>query len=247
MVRLFALAYGIVCYLMFLGTFVYAVGFTGNFIVPKSIDSGVAGAFWPSVFVNLGLLGLFGIQHSVMARPAFKRWWTRFVPKSVERSTFVLFANLVLIFLFWQWRPIPSTVWSVEADAGRAVLWALFACGWALVVVSTFLISHAHLFGLHQVGFVSGADAQPEFQAPSLYRYVRHPMMVGFFLAFWATPDMTTGHLLFAAACSAYILLALQLEERDLVARFGERYEKYRERVPMLIPGSSREGEAVGS
>lgn len=236
MARLFALAYGILCYLMFLGTFAYAVGFTGNFVVPKSIDSGAAGAFWPSVFVNLALLGLFGLQHSVMARPAFKRWWTRLVPESVERSTFVLFANLVLILLFWQWRPLPSTVWSVETEAARAVLWGLFACGWMIVVVSTFLISHAHLFGLQQVGLVSGEDGEPEFRVPSLYRYVRHPMMVGFFLAFWATPEMTAGHLLFAGAACGYILVALQFEERDLVARFGARYEAYRERVPMLVP-----------
>lgn len=247
MTRLFALGYGIVCYVMFLGTFAYAVGFTGNFLVPKSIDSGASGAFWPSVFVNLALLGLFGLQHSVMARPAFKRWWTRFVPKPVERSTFVLLANLVLILLFWQWRPLPSTVWSVETDAARAVLWGLFACGWVLVVISTFLISHAHLFGLQQVGLLSGDDQEPEFQVPGLYRYVRHPMMVGFFLAFWATPEMTVGHLLFAVAACSYILVALQLEERDLVARFGARYERYRERVPMLIPGVSREREAAES
>lgn len=244
MARLFALAYGILCYLMFLGTFAYAVGFTGNFVVPKSIDSGAAGAFWPSVFVNLALLGLFGLQHSVMARPAFKRWWTRLVPESVERSTFVLFANLVLILLFWQWRPLPSTVWSVETEAARAVLWGLFACGWMIVVVSTFLISHAHLFGLQQVGLVSG-DGEPEFRVPSLYRYVRHPMMVGFFLAFWATPEMTAGHLLFAVAACGYILVALQFEERDLVARFGARYEAYRERVPMLVPQFSGKRKAA--
>jgi protein-S-isoprenylcysteine O-methyltransferase Ste14 len=247
MARLLALGYGIVCYVMFLGTFVYAVGFMGNFLVPKSIDSGAAGAFWPSVLVNLGLLGLFGLQHSVMARPAFKRWWTRLVPESVERSTFVLFANLVLILLFWQWRPLPSVVWSVEAGAARAVLWGLFACGWVLVVISTFLISHAHLFGLQQVGLLNDDGGEPEFQAPGLYRYVRHPMMVGFFLAFWATPELTVGHLVFSVTACGYILVALQLEERDLVARFGERYQRYRQRVPMLVPGVSRKREATES
>jgi methanethiol S-methyltransferase len=242
MSRAIALLYGVLCYLVFLVAFLYAIGFVGNLVVPKSIDSSEPGAFWPSLLVNLGLLGLFAVQHSVMARPGFKRWWTRIVPQPVERSTYVLFASLALILLYWQWRPLPEVVWSVESGAGRAVLWTLFALGWGLVLVSTFMISHAHLFGVKQVHqyWRRQEAALPGFQTPGLYRYLRHPIMAGFLIAFWATPVMTVGHLVFALATSGYILVAVQLEERDLVHAFGERYQAYRERVPMFIPRPRR-------
>lgn len=238
MTRILAFAYGAVSYLIFLGTFLYAIGFVGNLVVPKSIDSGAAGAFWPSVLVNVGLLGLFGVQHSVMARPGFKKWWTRIVPESVERSTYVLFASLALILLFWLWHPLPDVVWAIEGAIFRGIAWTLFGLGWALVLVSTFMISHSHLFGLKQVAerLRGNRISGPTFQTPGLYRHVRHPIMLGFFVAFWATPTMTVGHLLFAGVTTAYVLVALQLEERDLVERFGEKYERYRERVPMLVP-----------
>lgn len=240
--KILVLAYGIGAYLLFLGTFLYAIGFVGNLFVPKSIDSGMRGTFWLSVAINVGLLGLFGVQHSVMARPRFKHWWTKFVPKPVERSTYVLFASLALIFLFWQWRPLPQIVWSVHDDVGRLALWSLSGLGWTLVLVSTFLISHAHLFGVSQVHayFRRMQLAEPGFQTPSLYRYVRHPMQAGFLIAFWATPLMTGGRLLFALVTTAYILVALQFEEHDLIVFFGKRYEAYRERVPMLIPKFTR-------
>ncbi len=240
--KILVLAYGIGCYLLFLATFLYAIGFVGNLFVPKSIDSGVTGPFWISVAINVGLLGLFGVQHSVMARPRFKHWWTKIVPKPVERSTYVFFASLALILLFWQWRPLPQTVWSVHNDVGRWALWSLSGLGWALVLVSTFLISHAHLFGVSQVHayFRRKQLTEPGFQTPGLYSYVRHPMQAGFLIAFWATPLMTGGRLLFALVTTAYILVALQFEEHDLIAFFGKRYEAYRERVPMLIPKLTR-------
>lgn len=242
-----ALAYGLVAYVIFLGTFLYAIGFVGNFLVPKSIDSGAAGPVQLSVALNLALLGLFGLQHSVMARPGFKRAWTRVVPEPIERSTYVLFASLALILLFAFWRPLPATVWNLANEPGRLALWGLFGLGWAIVLVSTFMISHAHLFGLRQVAEHARrrAVSGPEFQTPGFYRYVRHPIMVGFFIAFWATPTMSRGHLLFAVVTTVYILVALRFEERDLRRAFGERYERYRERVPMFVPrpgqfGSSR-------
>lgn len=247
MTRILTLAYGVLCYAIFLGTFLYAIGFVGNLVVPNTIDSGTAGAFWPSVLINLGLLGVFGLQHSVMARPGFKRWWTRIVPEAAERSTYVLFASLALLLLYRLWQPLPQTIWSVEGEPGRSVLWSLFGLGWALVLVSTFMISHAHLFGLRQVSDYArkGSVSAPQFQTPGLYRYVRHPIMVGFFIAFWATPDMTTGHLLFAVVTSAYILVALQFEERDLVRAFGDRYRRYRAEVPMFVPRFTRTRKAA--
>jgi len=245
--RILTLAYGILCYAVFLGTFLYAIGFVGNLVVPKTIDSGSAGVFWPSALVNLGLLGLFGLQHSVMARPGFKRWWTRIVPEVAERSTYVLFASLALLLLYRLWRPLPETIWSVEGEPGRALLWGLFGLGWGLVLVSTFMISHAHLFGLRQVTDYArgGSVSAPQFQTPGLYRYVRHPIMVGFFIAFWATPEMTAGHLLFAVVTSAYILIALRFEERDLVRAFGDRYRRYRAEVPMFVPRFTRTRKAA--
>lgn len=251
MKRGLAFAYGLVCYLFFLAVFLYAVGFVGNFVVPKTIDSGTEGAFWTSLLINLGLLGLFGLQHSVMARSGFKRWWTQIVPKPVERSTYVLFSSLALAILFWQWRPMPDVVWQVENATGRGFLWGAQALGWAIVLAGTYMISHAHLFGLKQVHeHLQGEEpSPPEFKTPGFYRHVRHPLMTGFVIAFWATPDMTVGHLVFALCTTGYILVALRFEERDLVRHFGDKYRAYRERVPMLLPrlwpedmGSAGEG-----
>lgn len=238
MKRLAALLYGMFCYLIFFGTFVYAIGFVANVGVPKSIDSGAPVDVWASLAINVGLLALFGIQHSVMARPAFKRWWTRFVPEHVERSTYVLFASLALILLYWQWRPMAEPIWSITTEPYRTLLWVGLGLGWTLVLVSTFMISHAHLFGVRQVADYFGrrTPSQPGFQTPGLYRQMRHPIMTGFLIAFWSTPDMTLGHLLFAVITTGYILVALRLEERDLIAAFGERYRRYREQVPMFFP-----------
>lgn len=246
--RILSFLYGAINYLTFLGVFLYAIAFVGDFAVPKTIDSGApTGAFWPALLIDLGLLGLFALQHSGMARRGFKRWWMRFVSASLERSTYVLFSNLVLILLFWQWRPLPDVVWHVEATWGQGILWGLFGLGWTLVLVATFMISHAHLFGLKQVHeHVRGKElSAPAFQVRGLYRYVRHPLNLGFLIAFWATPEMTVGHLVFAVATTGYILLATYLEERDLTAQFGERYRDYRERVPMLLPWATRRKQSV--
>lgn len=246
MTRILAFAYGLVCYLTFLASFLYAIGFVANFVVPKSIDSGAVGAFWPSILINLALLGLFGLQHSGMARPGFKKWWTRVVPESIERSTYVLFASLALILLYALWQPLPAVVWHVEAEAGRIALWVLYGLGWGLVLVATFMISHAHLFGVRQVhDQLRGREPwEPGFQTPGLYRHIRHPIMAGFFIAFWATPHMTVGHLLFAGVTTAYILVALQLEEHDLKQTFGQPYRDYLKRVPAFIPRPKQKGEA---
>ncbi len=232
-----SLSYGLACYLIFLGTFLYAVGFVGNLVVPKSIDSGVVGPVSEAVAADVLLLGLFAVQHSVMARPAFKRWWTRFVPPHVERSTYVLATSVVLILLFWQWRPLPGVVWEVE-HATAAVLWVLFGVGWVLVLISTFLIDHFDLFGLRQVlAYASGQPhIPPPFRTPALYNVVRHPIMLGFLIAFWATPTMTWGHLLFAGMTTAYIFVGVFFEERDLKNALGGNYEEYRRRVGMIVP-----------
>lgn len=238
--KLLAFLYGSICYLLFLVSFLYAIGFVGNLVVPKTIDSEVVGGFWPSLLINGALLGIFALQHSGMARPGFKRWWTRVVPEPIERSTYVLFTSLALILLYWLWQPMPAVVWSVEHEVGRIVLWVLYGLGWGLVFVATFMISHAHLFGMKQVHDHLKGEEQwdPGFQTPGLYRHIRHPIMAGFITAFWATPRMTVGHLVFALATTGYILIAVQLEERDLVAAFGDKYRAYRQRVPMLIPGT---------
>lgn len=230
--------YGVASYLAGVVVLVYAMGFVGNFWVPKSIDSGVPGPLPEALIVDLALLALFAVQHSVMARPGFKEFWTRIVPKSVERSTFVLFSSLVLMLLYWKWQPLAGTVWSVENAAGRSVLQALYWAGWAVLLGATFMINHFDLFGLRQV-YLRLKD-QPYTQLPfakfAFYRFIRHPIMLGFLISFWATPLMSLGHLLFAGATTAYIFIGIFLEERDLRRAHGEAYEQYRREAGMVLP-----------
>ena len=239
---MFSVVYGVAAYVLFLGTSLYAVGFVGNVGVPKSIDTGDPASWTLALAVNTLLLGVFALQHSVMARPAFKRWWTRVVPPVVERSTFVVAASLALVLLFWQWIPMPGAIWSVEQPVGSMLLAALSGLGWLIVLVSTFLINHFELFGLRQVfaRLKNRRVPAPEFSTPGFYRYVRHPIYVGFIVAFWATPTMTVGHLMFAIATTGYILVGIFFEERDLIAQFGARYRQYRSEVGMLWPRPAR-------
>lgn len=239
MSRILALLYGAVSYVIFFVTFLYAIGFVGNVVVPKSIDSGREGAFTSSLIVDAVLLGLFAMQHSVMARPAFKKAWTKVVPQVVERSTYVLLSSLLLALLFWQWRPLLEVVWDVRNATFALILQLVFFFGWALVLLSTFLINHFDLFGLRQV-FLYDKYTHIGFRTPFVYKLVRHPLLLGFIIAFWATPKMTTGHLIFAIATTAYMLIAIQLEERDMVSIHGEAYEDYRRKVSMLIPVPKR-------
>jgi protein-S-isoprenylcysteine O-methyltransferase Ste14 len=243
--RILTVGYGVMCYLVFLVAFLYAIGFVGNIVVPRSIDNGIAASTAEALIVDVLLLGLFAVQHSVMARPVFKRWWTRLVPRTIERSTYVLLSSLVLLVLFWQWRTIPAVIWDMAWSAGRIVLWAVFWMGWAVVLAATFMINHFDLFGLRQVylAWRGQPHTDLEFRTSLLYRLVRHPIMLGFIVAFWATPTMTVGHLLFALATTGYILIALQFEEHDLTAALGDQYREYRSRVPMLIPGLHHGGD----
>lgn len=236
--RAFGFAYGLVVYALFLAVFLYLIAFVGDFLVPRTVDSGPSSSLGIALAVNLGLLLLFGVQHSVMARQGFKERWTQIVPWHLERSTYVLASTLAIALLMWGWRPIPEVVWSVGHPVGEAVLWGLFVLGGAIVLLSTFLIDHFRLFGLKQAWrHLRGEELEPpEFQKPGLYRFVRHPLYLGFLLAFWATPDMTVGHLLFATVWTGYILFAVRLEERDLLRFHGEDYRRYRERVRMLVP-----------
>ena len=244
MVRAFYLLFGVVAYLIFFATFLYLVGFTGDFPqLPRTVDrGGPAADLFPAVLIDLGLIALFGLQHSVMARPGFKRAWTRIVPAPIERSLYVLLASLMLVLLFWQWRPIAAPVWAVESALLAYALWALFAIGWAIVLVSTFLISHFELFGLAQVWNHAGGTAPPPpaFRTPLFYKRVRHPLYSGFILAFFATPAMSVGHLVFALGMLAYILVAIVHEERDLIALFGKDYAEYRGRAGKLVPKLGR-------
>lgn len=245
--RITAFSYGVVCYLAFLVTFLYAIGFLGNFGVPKSIDSGPLVPFTQALAINFALLGLFALQHSVMARPWFKKAWTRIVPTPVERSTYVLLSSVALLLLFWKWQPMGGVIWNVSSTPGRLALEVLFAFGWLTVLVTTFLINHFDLFGLRQVWLhlLGRPYTEIGFRTPGPYRFVRHPLYVGWLLVFWSAPVMTIAHLVFAIATTAYILIAIQFEERDLAQSFGE-YDEYRHQVPMLVPtGSSSRKESI--
>lgn len=234
-----AFVYGILAYVMFLGAILYAIGFVENLpILPKTIDSGVPGPIETSIAVNLILLGVFAVQHSLMARKGFKAWWTKLVPPAIERSTYVLFSNLALILLLWQWQPIPIPVWAVENSMLAAALIALSLIGWGIVFLSTFLINHFDLFGLQQIwnNLREQRIEDPQFRTPLLYKFVRHPLYLGFIIAFWSAPVMSLGHLLFATGTTAYILGAILLEERDMVATFGQTYRNYQARVSMIVP-----------
>lgn len=238
MLRLVGIVYGLIAYAVFLVSFLYAVGFVGNWAVPKSIDSPEVSGPMESLPVNMLLLTLFALQHSVMARPGFKAFWTKIVSKSIERSTYVLISSLLLLLLFWQWRPMTAIVWDVPQNPARMVVQGLHWAGWLIALMSTFMISHWDLFGLRQVflNLQGRVYRPPEFRIFALYRLVRHPLMLGFIVAFWATPTMSLGHLVFAAATTSYILIALQFEERDLVDAIGSAYVEYKKRVPMLLP-----------
>lgn len=238
MSRVAYLLYGLVAYLLFFAAILYGIGFVANLIVPKGIDGGELAPLSIAIVVNLLLLLLFAIQHNIMARPWFKDWWTEYVPRPIERSTYVTASSLILLLLYWQWRPMPAIVWHVENSLGRCVLWIFYFTGWALVFASSFAIDHFELVGLRQVWnhFVGREPAPPAFSERFLYHWVRHPLMLGFIIAFWAAPTMSEGRLLFAAVTTIWILIAIQMEERDLAASLGDPYRQYRQRTPMLLP-----------
>ena len=238
MAKFIALLYGLAAYLVFFFTFLYAIGFVEGLWVPKTIDTGTVVPTTEALIVNLLLMSLFAVQHSVMARRQFKEWWTQYVPKSVERSTYVLSASLALVLLFWQWRPMPDLMWQVANPSAAMAITGLSFVGWLLVLTSTFLINHFELFGVHQVvnNLAGRSMSEPRFKTPVLYKVVRHPIYLGFIIAFWAAPVMTVGHALFAAVTTAYIFVGIWLEERDLTELFGDEYRRYKERVAMLVP-----------
>ena len=236
--RFLAFIYGFASYAIFFATFLYAIAFVANLAVPKTIDAGPVVPMPEALVIDLLLMSVFAVQHSVMARKQFKRWWTQFVPKPVERSTYVLFASLALVLLFWQWRPIPAVVWQISDPRIAMAMLGLSLLGWLIVLTSTFLINHFELFGLHQVtsNLTGHPIPEPRFRTPLYYKFVRHPIYLGFIIAFWAAATMTIGHLLFAAVTTAYILVGILLEERDLIDLFGDDYRRYKERVSMLLP-----------
>ena len=240
--KVLSFLYGVVCYLVFFVVFLYLIGFVGDLFVPKAIDTGTEAATAQSVMVNVALLGLFAVQHTIMARTAFKKWLTKVIPEQVERSTFVLASSLLLALLYWQWRPMLGVIWSVDNPTGRAILFGLFWLGWGTVLFSSFIINHFDLFGLRQVWlhFTNREYHHLEFQARSLYRLIRHPLMLGIVIGSWATPHMTTGHLVFAITATIYILIGIRFEERDLVRFHGQNYIDFRRRVPMLVPFTNK-------
>jgi protein-S-isoprenylcysteine O-methyltransferase Ste14 len=244
-----AMIFGVICYFVFFLSFLYLIGFLANFYVPKGIDSGVETTFALAAAINIGLIALFGLQHSIMARPGFKAWWTRTIPSGIERSTYVLLSSLVLILMFWQWRPMTQVVWQAEAAWLVYGLWGLYLAGILLVLLSTFVIDHFDLFGLRQVwmNLRQVPYTEKPFSVQFFYRFVRHPLYVGWFVTFWATPAMTLGHLIFAIGMSAYIVVAVPYEERDLVRFLGSDYERYRERVPKFVPRFGKAHETVKS
>src|SRR5215212_11229918 len=238
MKRIVFLLYGVIAYFIFFGTFLYAIGFVGNYFVPKSIDGIPEVSLAKAILINASLLLLFALQHSIMARPSFKRWWTNFIPEPLERSTYVLLASLCLMLMMWQWQPMGGVVWTIESATVQNILLGTFVLGWCLVLVSTFLINHFDLFGLRQTWlyFTGKGYTSLPFRIPFLYRFVRHPLYLGFLIAFWSTPSMTVAHLLFALLTTGYVLTAIRLEEKDLVTHFGEKYVAYKETAPKIIP-----------
>jgi len=243
--RALTLIYGVVVYILFFGTFCYLIGWAADLLVPLTIDNGQVASLGETLGVNIGILSLFAVQHTVMARQTFKDWWTRFIPQAVERSTFVLFTVAILLLMISEWRPLPDVVWQVENAVVVASLWTLYGLGWAVVLVSTFLIDHFDLFGLKQTIFYARGKQYPgpQFEERLFYRHVRHPLMLGFLIAFWSAPVMTQGRLLFAVVTTAYILIAIRIEERELVSIHGQDYQSYQSRVPMLIPTGRRSGD----
>ena len=238
MKKILVLLYGVISYLLFFGTFLYAFGFVGNLFVPKSIDGEPQVPLAQAILINASLLLVFALQHSIMARPAFKKWWTKIIPEQAERSTYVLLSSLCLILLVWQWQPMGGFIWRIEEPIAKTILTILFIIGWLIVLISTFMINHFDLFGLRQIWFYFlGKKYEPlHFRIPFFYKYVRHPLYLGWLIAFWATPVMSAAHLLFAVLTTGYILTAIKFEEKDLITHFGEKYLSYKNWVPKIIP-----------